>query len=52
MKFVNNFGFQISIFVRKLFHHFPKFFDNIPNPQNKKKHKNFQNLLTSTDRRD
>jgi len=36
MKFVNNFGFQISIFVRKLFHHFPKFFDNIPNPQNKK----------------
>ena len=32
MKFMNNFGLQMSIFFRKLFYYFPKFFDNIPNP--------------------
>jgi len=31
-----NFGFQMSIFFRKIFHDFPKFFDKIFNPENKK----------------
>jgi len=31
MEIVNNFGFQMSIFVRKIFHDFPKIFDKISN---------------------
>jgi len=31
-----NFGFQMSIIFRKIFHDFPKFFDKIFNPQNQK----------------
>jgi len=27
MDFMKNFGFQMSIFFRKIFHDFPKFFD-------------------------
>ena len=45
---MKNFGFQMSIFFRKIFHDFPKFFDRISNPKNKKQ-KNFQNFMTSTD---
>jgi len=47
---MKNFVFRMSIFFRKIFHDFPKFFDKISNPQNKK-HKNFENSLISTDRR-
>jgi len=32
MEFMNNFGFQMSIFFRKILHDFPKFFDKISNP--------------------
>jgi len=32
MEFMMNFGFQMSIFFRKIFHDFPKFFDKIFNP--------------------
>jgi len=32
MEFMNNFGFQMSIFFLKIFHDFPKFFDKISNP--------------------
>jgi len=39
-----NFGFQMSIFFRKIFHDFPKFFDKIFNRKNKI-HKNFYNFL-------
>jgi len=49
MEFMKNFGFQMSIFFRKMFHDFSKIFDKISNPENKK-HKNFQNFLKSTDR--
>ena len=31
MEFVNNFGFQMSIFFRKTFHDFPKIFEKISN---------------------
>jgi len=31
-EFMKNFGFQMSIFFRKIFHDFPKFFDKISNP--------------------
>jgi len=31
MEFTKNFGFQMSIFFRKNFHDFPKFFDKISN---------------------
>jgi len=36
MEFMKNFGFQMSIFFWKTFHDFPKFFDKIANPYNKK----------------
>ena len=39
MEFMKNFGFQISIFFRKMFHDFPKIFDKISNPKNKKTYK-------------
>jgi len=29
MKFLKNFGFQMSIFFRKILHDFPTFFENI-----------------------
>jgi len=45
MKFVNNFGFWMSISFRKMFHDFPKIFDKITKI---KEHKNFQNFLTRT----
>ena len=32
MEFEKNFGFQMSIFFRKIFHDFPKFFEKISNP--------------------
>jgi len=32
MEFMKNFGFQMSVFFRKIFHDFPKFFDKIFNP--------------------
>jgi len=32
MEFMENFGFQMSIFFRKIFPDFPKFFDKISNP--------------------
>jgi len=32
MEFMKNFGFQMSIFFRKVFHDFLKFFDKISNP--------------------
>jgi len=32
MEFLKNFGFQMSIFFRKIFHDFLKFFDKISNP--------------------
>jgi len=40
MEFMKNFGFQMSIFFRKIFYDFPKFFDKMSNLYNKK-HKNF-----------
>jgi len=49
MEFLNNFGFQMSIFFRKTFHDFQKIVDKISNKI--KEHKNFQNFLTSTNRR-
>jgi len=36
MEFMKNFGFQMSIFFRKIFQDFPKFFDKISNPKIKK----------------
>ena len=33
---MKNFGFQMSISFRKIFHDFPKFFDKISNPQIRK----------------
>jgi len=30
-EFMKNFGFQMSIFFRKIFHDFSKFFDKISN---------------------
>jgi len=50
MEFVSSFGFQMSIFFRKMFHDFQKIYDKICNHKIKE-HKNFQNFLTSTDRR-
>ena len=50
MEFVSSFGFQMSIFFRKMFHDFQKIFDKICNHKIKED-KNFQNFLTSTDRR-
>jgi len=50
MKFVNNFGFHMFICFRKTFHDFPKIIDKIC-IHKIKEHKNFQNILTSTDRR-
>jgi len=32
MEFMKNFGFQMSIFFREMFHDFPKIFDKISNP--------------------
>jgi len=32
MEFMMSFGFQMSIFFRKIFHDFSKFFDQIFNP--------------------
>ena len=32
MDFIKNFGFQMSIFFKKMFHDFPKIFDKISNP--------------------
>ena len=32
MEFMKNFGFQMSIFFKKMFHVFPKIFDKISNP--------------------
>ena len=32
MEFIKNFGFQMSVFSRKVLHDFPKFFDKISNP--------------------
>jgi len=32
MEFMRNFGFQMSIFFRKMLHDFPKIFDKISNP--------------------
>jgi len=32
MEFMKNFGFQLSIFLRKKFHDFPKFYAKISNP--------------------
>jgi len=32
MESMKNFGFQMSIFFRKIFRDFPKFFDKISNP--------------------
>ena len=32
MEFMMNFGFQMSIFFRKIFHDLPKLFDKIFNP--------------------
>ena len=39
MEFMKNFGFQMSIYFRKIFQDFPKFFDKISNPENKTKSK-------------
>jgi len=50
MEFVSSFGFQMSIFFRKMFHDFQKIFDKICNHKIKED-KNLQNFLTSTDRR-
>jgi len=36
MEFMKNFGCQMSIFFRKIFHDFPKLSDKISNPENKK----------------
>jgi len=36
MEFRNNFRFQMSIFFFKIFYDFPKFFDKIAYPYNKK----------------
>jgi len=44
---MKNFGFQMSIFFRKIFHDFPKFFDKTP-IHKLKQHKNFHNFLTTT----
>ena len=35
MEFGNNFGFQMAIFFRKMFHDFPKIFGKISDPYNK-----------------
>ena len=32
MEFMKNFGFQITLFFRNIFHDFPKLFDKISNP--------------------
>ena len=31
MEFMKNFGFEMSIFFRKMFHDFPKIFEKISN---------------------
>jgi len=50
MEFMKNFGFQMSIFFRKIFMIFQN--SSIKSLIHKiKKHKNFYNFLTSTDRR-
>ena len=45
MEFMKNFGFQMAIFFRKIFHDFPKFLRKSLLHKIKKP-KNFQNFLT------